>query len=392
MGEIQKRPFQLSFNIDQLLSTLRKYSFCICLFAFVLVSRSLTSGGAYFADGPSHLKAIADGTFVIQPPGYWLFNRLAALFPNPERAILVFNWLVSACGAIVFYRIGQLAVAPYMAKLSAILYASVFFAWFSGNVHSTYASQLLFPLLTIYLMLRFRRSPSSFFAVGVGLSFAIGAGLRPSDGAFLGPLMLYFAIRYLSKHQAAICLLTATVGCLLWLIPDLIALHHFQTKSFPSQVGGVATGAILLGHFNLFTFSNALRFFLPLAIAVGPILPFAFMNHSPFRKMLWVAILPGSAFFLLVYISDAPYLNFLLGATLLLCVQGIEFKLRRAQASAVLVAAILLNVSTYLFFQPISLPGKAALVALIVNKDIGLYTHPAVVNRWMYTIQSEMNK
>ena len=116
------------------------------------------------------------------------------------------------------------------------------------------------------------------------------------------------------------------------------------------------------------------------------------MSHSPFRKMLWVAILPGSAFFLLVYISDAPYLNFLLGATLLLCAQGMELKLRRAQASALLVAAILLNVSTYLFFQPISLPGKAALVALTVNKDIGSYTHPAVVNRWMYTIRGEMNK
>jgi hypothetical protein len=169
-------------------------------------------------------------------------------------------------------------------------------------------------------------------------------------------------------------------------------LHHFQAKSFPSQVGEVATGAISLGHFNLFTFSNALRFFRPLAIAVEPILPFAFMSHSPFRKMLWVAILPGSAFFLLVYISDAPYLNFMLGTTLLLCVQGMEFKLKRAQASAVLVAVILLNVSTYLFFQPISLPGKTALIALTVNKDMGLYTHPAVANRWMYTIQGVMNK
>ena len=60
--------------------------FCLLLFVFTLVSRAVTSGPPYFADAPSHLACIAARTFVIQPPGYWLFNRFCGLFPAPEHA------------------------------------------------------------------------------------------------------------------------------------------------------------------------------------------------------------------------------------------------------------------------------------------------------------------
>ncbi len=42
--------------------------FCLALFAFVILSRAFTSGPVYYVDGPLHLKAIADGSYVIQPP------------------------------------------------------------------------------------------------------------------------------------------------------------------------------------------------------------------------------------------------------------------------------------------------------------------------------------
>jgi hypothetical protein len=53
-----------------------------------------------FADGPAHLRAISNGTYLIQPPGYWLFNRLAGLFSNPAHGISALNIVFAAAGAV----------------------------------------------------------------------------------------------------------------------------------------------------------------------------------------------------------------------------------------------------------------------------------------------------
>ena len=105
--------------------------FCLALFIFVIVSRAFTSGPVYYVDGPLHLMAIANGSYVIQPPGNWLFNRMASFFPDPEHGILIFNWLVSGAGAVVFYLTARRLLEPGIAKLIAVLYSVVFFAWFS---------------------------------------------------------------------------------------------------------------------------------------------------------------------------------------------------------------------------------------------------------------------
>jgi 4-amino-4-deoxy-L-arabinose transferase-like glycosyltransferase len=352
-------------------------AFSVALFALVLVTRAVTSGPPYFADGPAHLDAIRNGTYVIQPPGYWLFNRSAALLPDPEQGILVFNWLVSAAGSVVFYALARRVLDDAMARLGAVLYSVVFFAWFSGNVHSTYASQLLFAPLILYLMLRCREQPSDGLAAAIGLCFALGAGLRPSDGVFLGPLVTFFAVRYLPRRQAIICLLVASVASVTWLIPNLAALHRFQATSHVEQVGKVATGAVLFGRLNLYTISNALRYFLPLAVALGPailLIPWAARE----RKLLWLAVLPASAFFLLVYISDAPYLNVLTAPLVLLTVLGASRKLSRPSARIAICTSILLNIVVYLFAIPLPAKGKTAFACAVVNKDVVLYTHYAV--------------
>jgi hypothetical protein len=119
-------------------------SFALWLFAGVFASRALTSTSAYFGDGPIHVAAAQNHTSVIQAPGYWLFNRIAGLFPDPEIGISIMNWLFSAGGAAVFYLAIRKLASDNVARVAAIAYASIYFAWFSGNIHSTYAAQLFF--------------------------------------------------------------------------------------------------------------------------------------------------------------------------------------------------------------------------------------------------------
>jgi hypothetical protein len=348
--------------------------FCGCLGIGVLLARVFTSGPAYFADARRHLAAIADHTYVIQPPGYWLFNRIGGLFPNPEHGLLVMNWIFSALGCMAFYACARRLVHWPLAELGALLYSTVFFAWFSGNIHSTYASQLLFPALTFYLMLRYREDGRTVWVCAVAASFALGAGFRPSDGAFMAPLLLVFVVSLSHKQQAVLALLVLII-CAGWLIPTEIAQHRYDAdNSAGAALGRVATGSILLGRVNVYSIANLLRFLLPLALALGPAAVFMFRTKDVW---LWAWVIPGSMFFLLLFISDAPYLNCLLGGFILLCLVGMSEQ--RTVAVAVLVCSILINVAFYLGFRALPLKSK---VYAILEKDLGNYSLYAVKHQF----------
>jgi 4-amino-4-deoxy-L-arabinose transferase-like glycosyltransferase len=350
----------------------------------VFVLRALTSGPAYFADAKRHLAAIANHTYIIQPPGYWLFNRIGGLFPNPEHGLLAMNWCLSALGCVAFYGCARRLVRAPIAELGALLYATVFFAWFSGNIHSTYASQLLFAPLTFYLMLRYRENPRLAWLFAISASFSLGAGLRPSDGAFLAPLLMLFALRLPRRHQVLLGI-TTTLLCLAWLVPNQLAQHLYHPKSAEEQFAEVAQGAVVLGRVNLYTVSNALRFFLPLALALGPSAFFLFRGRSAATLLLWTWVVPGSAFFLLLSISDAPYLDCVLGGFLLLCMVGMATAPRNSAAVAALVGSIALNCLFYLEFRP--LPPRGNTYA-VVGKDLGNISLYAVKHQlWIKKLQ-----
>jgi hypothetical protein len=336
----------------------------------VLIVRAITSGPAYFADAFRHLDAIANHTYIIQPPGYWLFNRIGGLFPNAEHGLLIMNWCFSALGCMVFYACARRVVGSPFAELGAVLYATVFFAWFSGNVHSTYASQLLFPPLLFYLMLRYREDKRTVWVCAVAVSFAVGTGFRPSDGAFMGPLLLLFFLR-LPRRQQVIFVLLAVAVCAAWMIPSEIARRRYYPDTPQAMLGRVATGAILMGKVNLYTVSNALRFFLPLAVALGPSVLFMFRARDAIALWLWAWVLPGSLFFLLLFISDAPYLDCLLGGFILLCLTGMARSQNRGLAVAILTCSILINILFYVGFRPT--PPRNRLYA-IAEKDLGDYS------------------
>jgi hypothetical protein len=75
----------------------------VALALFTLIARVLCHGSVYYSDGPNHIKSILERVYIIQPPGYWLFNRIGGLFPDPIVAISAMNILFSMAGVVVFY-------------------------------------------------------------------------------------------------------------------------------------------------------------------------------------------------------------------------------------------------------------------------------------------------
>jgi len=353
------------------------------LFVGVFAARAFTSSSAYFSDGPLHLAAIEARTYVIQAPGYWLFARTASLFPNPEIGISVMNWLFSAAGAVFFYHVVRKFTSEAIARLSSLLYAVVFFAWFSGNVHTTAASQLFFPIASFFFMVKYSETRERKWLVWAGVAFVIGAGFRPSDGVFFAPVFLYALITARRADALAASGITTIVG-LAWLIPQQLALRemaHPVHKHVGSQLLSLANGLLISG-FSQYALTNALRFLLPLALALLPLLPLIFRGKS---LPLWLWILPASAFFLLIYIAEATYTNCILAPLILLGV--ISPTVSDQLKSRILLACICLNVVFYLSWRPVELQNERLQKAeYLVEADTGKYTLFSVRNHRQLTL------
>lgn len=346
------------------------------LAVFALATRLLCRGPLYFADGPSHIDSIVDKTYIIQPPGYWLFSRIAGLFHDPVLAITAMNILFSVAGIVIFYYTACFFTRQRNAFLATLAYSTVFYVWFSGEVHSTYASQILFPVSTFYALLCYERDRAKWILWLAAGIFALGAGLRPTDGVFMIPMVLYFAIYRLQRKESIIFLLLLSALCLGWIIPTWLAFHNYE--------GGVHDAVLYTGHImtcrsiltgvNIYTLANVVRFALPLLVAFWPVLGVAALtavrNSKDWRvRAMLIWIVPGSLFFALVYISTPTYLDFLSAAILLLAVA----------APRLMVVTALWNAVLFLVICPIP---SQKLVFEVANDYVLPFTRYGIRHQW----------
>lgn len=341
----------------------------LVIFALIAGLRVPFVSRPYFADGPAHLLAIEHGTFLIEPPGYWLFNHAAALFPNPAMGISVLNILFASLGAVVFYAVAKRLMALRRARGATALYGTVFYAWFSAEVHSTYASQLLFPVLTFYCLVRSLEGQERWL-YAAAIAFAVGAGMRPSDGLFLLPMIIYFVYRYVRGRRAIGPALLATILCVAWFVPTGVGLARLQgVHNTLHYMANIASVVSVIRGVNSGSEANVVRLLLPLLVAFGLVLGGMRRRWDGVDRLLALWIIPGFLFFLLSYVSDAPYLDYFSAAVVLLCARGVS--LQR------LAAAALLNATIFLFLPPICTAGlarPAVMPVKVINHYVLQYT------------------
>jgi hypothetical protein len=364
----------------------RNLYFPSALAVFVLLTRIIFRGPLYFGDGPDHIASIAAKTYVIQPPGYWLFNRVGGLFSDPVLAITVMNILFSVAGIVVFYYTACFFTGRVNAFLAAFAYSTVFYIWFSGEIHSTYASQILFPVATFYVLLCYERDRATWMLWLAALIFAVGAGLRPSDGVFMIPMAMYFAAFRMPRKEGSLFLSLILLFCLGWAIPTCLAFRHIPqgvhnahgVRGFQTYVAHVTGVQSILTGFKMYTMANFVRYFLPLLVAFWPILGITVLNSVHNRKdwrvkamVIW--IVPGSLFFVLMLITNAPYLNYLTAAILLLAVS----------APRMMLVTALWNAIVFLGFGPIP---SHNLAVNIVNSFVLRCTRGGIEQRFNATL------
>jgi len=360
----------------------------------VLASRVLTAGPLYFIDGPDHVEAAVTGTYILQPPGYWLFNRLIAFFPDPERGIVFLNWTFSVLGVVAFYYAARMLVAKGIARWGTAVYAALFYVWFIGGIHSTYASQLLFPVLLFLFLQLHSRQPRLVYLVGAAAAYAIGAGFRPTDGFFLGFMFLYYLIRRAPLRQALLSFSLATVLCLVWLVPTLQAFAVQLGASSTVVYSGKLTAQVspVFHGITYRSLANVTRFVVPLTVAFWPLLIPVFRTLAKLReepvKLLWLWIAPGAAFMLLFYMSHAPYVTFFTAAVVLLALKQLDSASLRL-GTFLLATCLVFNTAFFLFFVPIR---SRSLAINVLNVYAGKYTRFAIQYQWQPDLSDIINR
>lgn len=288
----------------------------ILLSLVTLVARYFTLSQPYFVDGPHHVKAIEDGSFVVQPPGYFLFHfsgmMLAQLLHvSPAIALRVLNLSFGVGAVVVFFLLCGYFFQPRHALLLSLTYAASPLVWFVADIHSTYAAMTFFaPLL--FLVMEARQQ----FLLGC-LLWGVMTGFRPSDGFFVFPWMLYqsWGHSWLTKINGVV---VSSLVLLLWWLPT--AQRFGGTFFSPLTASGStashhAQGLLATG-FSRHAATDFLRGISGMMIAWGLLLPLIAVGAWLFWRrdrlaqsaLLWM--MPGILFFLLYYMADATYLSF----------------------------------------------------------------------------------
>jgi hypothetical protein len=140
---------------------------------------------------------------------------------------------------------------------------------------------------------------------------------------------------------------------------------------------------------RMYTLANPVRYVLPLVVGFWPVLGIVVRNVIRSRrdwrtKSLLIWIVPGSLFFIFSLISDAPYLNYLTAAILLLAVSAPgNVSISGKWIGRLLVVTALSNAFVFLALGPVP---SQKLSVNIVNGFVLRCTRGGIEQRYNKTL------
>ena len=258
-------------------------------------------------------------------------------------------------------------------------------------IHSTYASEAFWGILVFTLVLR----PLRYSFPLCCFAWALAAGFRPSDGIFLLPLIFYAAYRA-TPLQRITGLAVAAAATTVWWWPS--AEHY-------GGVISVATSALkqLRGaneHVSLLrigvtprSLANVARyacaFIWSSNILLLPAVVQAFRGGSEITRTALLWLLPGSIFLVFIYMSDAPYITFMVGSPLVLATMLLK-KMGRPTIIAGLCSFLIISLATMVIARPVA---PKSFVRRVMNAYVLEYSLWGISHRYHFNLSDlELHK
>ena len=358
-------------------------AFVCVLILLTAATRIANRGALYFVDGPRIVWSIRVGLYTIQPPGYLTLAHLAALFRDPAFGLAFWAVTFSSVGSGAFYLLCRLRQSDrLLCLLAALGFMSVYYVWFAGEIHSSYASQILFPSLALFCFFRSQANNSMPWTMSWALAAAAGMALRPSDGVFLVPLWVYLLLRYKRQVRVwATFIALNLIAYLAWYIPTQHALAFSRQGSTGTTIlMSMHTTSLLFTGINGRSLANLARVVVPLMVAFWALTPAVFTKRTwEDNRVAAIWAVPGLCFFALGYMADPTYLVFLTGAIFWLVITA--YNRRRALVS--LSLCIVFNAGLFLFAEPLR---EAGLAHQIGNFYVVKYCRYGIQHQWSSTV------
>lgn len=338
---------------------------CAAVALLALASRLASISGPYFSDAFRHIRAIESGRMVIQPPGYFVFNLSAwllsrALHVSAANALQGMNVAFSVAGAVVFYLLATRLETGSSPLLLSLNYVCSPVVWFSGDVHSSYAAVTFFAPLLLLVVESERQ-----FVLG-SLVWALMTAFRASDGVFVLPWMIYRSRDCSRKQRFTAIGVAAPITAAWWTLT--IERYRSGGPLSPLRYSGVQAKrlaqGVLTGNFGIHALVNAFHALSGMIVTWGLLLPAvclgaaACARNARSRSMV-IFLAPGLAFFLLYYVSDAPYFAYTAAAGMILAGEYLARRPTKA-ARATLLFAICASLVFMLAARTVATNGSRA--------------------------------
>lgn len=320
----------------------------LLLFVILTVGSRLPFRSDYLFEGDSVNFALGMERYDVSeyrphPPGYILYIGFAKVFqiliPDANQALIAVSILFSAIGMMFFYMLARLMFDRAVAVTGSLLFLTVPFFWFYGEVALSYCAGSCFSTMIAYCAYQVLAQKDSdrgslwIYVSAALLGFA--GGIRQDILMLMFPLVAYRifraspGLRTILRAGALFAVVTA-----LWYVPMVLLSQGYAAYSkttsdqFNYYVGifSVLFGNPVLQHFKmikdflLLTFGAALVPFVCLCyylIRRRRELPSVFAGGRGTFLAIWIVV--PVLFFTVVYFHQPGYILIFLPALYLVC-------------------------------------------------------------------------
>jgi len=186
------------------------------------------NGNPYWMDSKTYARCVAEGGWVVHPPGYLFFLALGRLlyslgFVDSYRALQVLTLLLTVGGALMLFRLLREVIDPVESSLLTFAFALSWIPLLINHTGTSPTADLFTSPLLLWSALRLTDRPSRMAAALFAGAIAICGGFRLATLVMMCPLLV--GVLWANRRNGSWAWGALVVGGLLVGLVQLITIH-----------------------------------------------------------------------------------------------------------------------------------------------------------------------
>ena len=179
----------------------------------------------YWMDAEEYAVTVADGRWVVHPPGHIFFVAVGRLlyacgFANSYTALQVLTLLLTLGGMLLLYRLLREVVGPLQSSVLAFTFALSWVPLLINHTGTSSTSDFFTVPLLLWAAVRLTARPTRSAAAVLALAAVLCGGFRLTTLIMMGPLLL--AVLWVNRHTPSVWVACAVSGLMVGILQLVI--------------------------------------------------------------------------------------------------------------------------------------------------------------------------